>query len=352
MDLPFDAIAEDRPGAKWRALFERHWPAYERWFTRPPRSDAPYYLSCVRALRMHMPELMPTFEALVDLAGGGDVAARFLSMYRPPPYLTACSQAAVSRPAPLLVRNYDYSPRLIEGAMLKTAWAGRAVIAMSDSLWGVLDGINEDGLAVSLSFGGRKAVGDGFGVPILLRYVLETCANLREASAVLQRVPVHMSYNVTVLDADGDFVTAYLAPDRAPVLRADRVCTNHQGEPEWHEHAKATSTLQRERYLNDRLDDGPPDNEALIASFMRPPLYSTALDQGFGTLYTAAYRPAERSVEYRWPGMTWRQSFDEFHEGQLVVRFAQVHAQAHAMRDREINSQAVQPQPRSDSQFH
>ena len=32
MELTFEAIAEDSPGPKWRALFDRFWPAYERWF--------------------------------------------------------------------------------------------------------------------------------------------------------------------------------------------------------------------------------------------------------------------------------------------------------------------------------
>ena len=32
--------------------------------------------------------------------------------------------------------------------------------------------------------------------------------------------------------------------------------------------------------------------------------------QGFGTLYTAAYRPAEGRVDYRWPGQSWTRTFD------------------------------------------
>ncbi len=76
----------------------------------------------------------------------------------------------------MLVRNYDYHPALWDGVLLSSSWTGRRVIAMLDSLWGVLDGINEDGLAVSLAFGGRQVVGEGFGMPLILRYVLETCA--------------------------------------------------------------------------------------------------------------------------------------------------------------------------------
>ena len=60
------------------------------------------------------------------------------------------------------------------------------MLGTSDLLWGLLDGMNEDGLAVSLTFGGRQDVGDGFGIPLVLRYVLETCATVE---AGRQRTP-------------------------------------------------------------------------------------------------------------------------------------------------------------------
>ncbi len=326
MELTFEAIDESRPGPKWRALFERHWAAYERWFLNNAHKPLPYYLTCVRALRSHMPELVPTYEALVELAGGSDVAARFLSMYDPPPYLTACSQAALGAPAPLLVRNYDYSPHLCEGALLRTAWHGRKVIAMSDCLWGVLDGINEDGLAVSLSFGGRRAMGEGFGVPIVLRYVLEFCRSTREAAGVLARVPVHMAYNITLLDAGGEIATVYVSPDRPPLITTDAVTTNHQGEVEWHEHAKATSTLEREQFVKDRLREPDLVPAALVDSFLRPPLYSHSLEEGYGTLYTAAYDPIGRSARILWPGESWTQSIEHFEEGRREVRYRRASA--------------------------
>ena len=34
MEMMFEAIDEDRPGAKWRGVFDRHWHAYSRWFLR------------------------------------------------------------------------------------------------------------------------------------------------------------------------------------------------------------------------------------------------------------------------------------------------------------------------------
>ena len=58
--------------------------------------------------------------------------------------------------APALVRNYDYSPDLCEWVVLSTAWTGLRVLGMSDCLWGLLDGMNDAGLAASLTFGGRR----------------------------------------------------------------------------------------------------------------------------------------------------------------------------------------------------
>ena len=56
-----------------------------------------------------MPELVPTYERLVELAGGDELAARFLSLYRPPGFVVGCTQAAWTRDdAPVLVRNPDY----------------------------------------------------------------------------------------------------------------------------------------------------------------------------------------------------------------------------------------------------
>ena len=87
---------------------------------------------------------------------------------------------------------------------------------MSDCLWGLLDGLNHAGLAASLTFGGRRAVGDGFWIPLVIRYLLETCETVAEAQAVLARVPVHAAQNVTLLDRTGAVVTACLSPDREP----------------------------------------------------------------------------------------------------------------------------------------
>ena len=138
-----------------------------------------------------------------------------------------------------------------------------------------------------------------------------------------------MSYNVTVLDASAAFFTAELAPDRPAVIHPKSIATNHQGTVEWHHHAHATATLERERFLAAHLAERGTTAEAFAQLFFQPPLYATAYGRGFGTLYTAVYRPARGEAEYRWPGVSWRQSFAHFDESAREVRFvAQAPARA------------------------
>ena len=53
---------------------------------------------------------------------------------------------------------------------------------------------------------------------------------------------------------------------------------------------------------------------------LRPPLYATRFHEGFGTPYTAEYRPAEGAARYHWPGRTWAQSLDTFEPGRIQIQ--------------------------------
>ena len=184
------AYRETTPGSRWRALFDATWPAYRSWYTRDGLAARPSLSECRDALARYMPELIPTWERLCRLSGDEPVAARMLSMWRLPAFAVGCSQAVLPGEQPTLVRNYDYDQALFEAVIASTDYSGRRrVIGTSDMLWGLLDGMNDDGLAVSLTFGGRPDVGDGFGIPIVLRYVLETCATVEQAVDALRQDP-------------------------------------------------------------------------------------------------------------------------------------------------------------------
>jgi len=110
-------------------------------------------------------------------------------------FISGCTQMVWTKETPALIRNYDHNSKWFEGILLNSNWL-QPVMGISDCKWGLLDGMNESGLCASLNFRGRNIVGQGFGIPLVIRYLLETCKNVDEAVKSLDRVPVHMGYNV------------------------------------------------------------------------------------------------------------------------------------------------------------
>ena len=315
--LHLRAFEEDEPGDQIAAHLRATWPAFSRWWhggteARPSAAEA------WARLEEHMPELVPTWQRLSAMLGEDPGAAAALALWNPPPFLTGCSQAAVLPGGPALVRNYDWDYRLFDAVVARTSWGGRRVLGMLDCLWGLLDGVNDAGLAVSLTFGGRPQAGQGFGIPVVIRYVLQTCTTAEEAVRALRRVPVHMSYNVTVLDRDGRRATVYLAPDRPAHATSRAVATNYQGKVEWAPYAAAIRTVERQERLEDLLAAGA-DAASVVGALLRPPLYATRFGEGFGTLYTAEYRPDEGVARYYWPAQAWEHSLDKLGAGSITI---------------------------------
>ncbi len=164
-------------------------------------------------------------------------------------------------------------------------------------------------------------VGDGFGIPLIVRYLLETCERTEEAERVLTRVPSHMAYNVTVLDRFGHHVTAYVAPDRTTTLSRDRVTTNHQPGLELSAHALATASPQRLGVLKAHLQVPEESSERFVQSFREAPIHQPIGESGWGTLYSAVYDPEAMSVEYRLPATSWTQAVDRFEEGEREILY-------------------------------
>lgn len=314
LTLTFRARVEAWPGSVWQSWFYAHAPAYRAWYLSGGHSARPSLQSCMTMLATHMPELVPVHQRLVELAGGSELDSRMLSLYSGPPFVTGCSQVAWTRGSPVLIRNYDYPVTRLEGLLLLTSWGRRRVIGMSDCLWGLLDGMNDSGLAVSLTFGGRAVSGDGFAIPLVVRHLLEVCDSVDEACNVLARVPVHASQNLTLVDVSGNFTTAYLGPDRPAHFARTPVSTNHQGSVEWPEYERAVRSLERERWLLRLVGAHDTTLDRLQKAFLEPPVYSESYLAGAGTLYNASYHLAEGRVELRWPHERWSQSFGAFDE--------------------------------------
>lgn len=318
MLVSLKCIEEDKVGEKWRKLFEKFWPYYQKWYLSQGYLSRPGYLTCREKLEEHMPELIPVYEEVCLASGNSDLTSRYLSLYNPPPFMSGCTQVAWNKAPYSLIRNYDYNPKWFEGVLLKTNWL-KPVIGMSDCNWGLLDGINADGLAISLTFGGRKISGEGFGIPLVMRYVLETCKNVSEAVTTLMRLPIHMSYNVTLLDQTGEFKTIYLTPDRGARVDYEQVATNHQGDIEWLEYAEMTATRERKAFLDTMVSDPYQSRDQISAKFLQAPLYNKNFDKSFCTLYSMQYDLEKKSATIFWPNKSIIQSFDSFNECKEVI---------------------------------
>jgi predicted choloylglycine hydrolase len=317
MTLTFDAVDERSPGPKWQARWQRSWPAYQAWFTARGGDNGPNRAECRAAMQHHMPELLPVYDRLVLIAGGSDQAARFLSTWCPPAYLGGCSLAAVAGKKNLrLVRNYDLSPSLNEGFLLRSAWTGRAVMGMVEFLWGLSDGINDAGLVVALAYGGRSETAQGFGITTILRYILETCDSVEAALAVLRRVPSHMAYNLVLADASGATISVALSPGGGVAVMPKPIATNHQNGVA--DRPAFTRSFERHAYL-DGLRVKP---RKLKRHFLKSPLLQDRYAEGFGTLFTAEYNPKKLSLELTLNGTVWQQSLAKFREGQRHVDYA------------------------------
>ena len=229
--VTFRTIDEARPGPKLAAIYAARAASYAAWYLQEGDEARPGAAEGLEALRVHMPELVPAYEQMVTSVGADDpLAARMFTMWRPPGSAIACSQAVLrgGDRGPRLVRNYDYPAELMDAVVLRSNLVNRGVIGVTDAVWGLCDGMNDRGLAISLTFGGRATMGLGFGVPIVVRYLLETCESTAEARTTCAAYPVAHTQNLTIADAGGDVVTAYLNPDRPPSFRRLPIAVNHQ----------------------------------------------------------------------------------------------------------------------------
>lgn len=319
MHLDFRVIVDNPTQDALAGVFGTYWPAYQRWMRHAGRSTAEF---CRQQLTDHMPELVDAHAELVSRFGGGDEVARFLTMYDPPRVVRGCTQLVLdAESGPSLLRTYDHHPRLFDGIVLHSRWCGTDTLVVTDCCWGALDGVNGHGLAIALAFGGRNVRGPGFAAPLICRYILETCADVTEARDALERLPVYMPYTFVVVDRTGDFVTAFLGPDRPAKLVKRRASANHQGAVEWPPYATSSGTLERLACAEHQLQEGR-DSQSARQAFLTAPVWRTDYTRASGTLYCAEYSTSERAVCLRWPGRSERVEIAGVRERRFLVELS------------------------------
>ena len=96
--IEFEAVEELVPGEKWRGALRGDVAGLPRLVPpgRAIRAPGPAPPAGARSSAT-CPSSCPIHERLVELAGGDELAARMLSLYRPPGFIVGCSQGAWTR---------------------------------------------------------------------------------------------------------------------------------------------------------------------------------------------------------------------------------------------------------------
>ena len=320
LEMIFTAVNEDKPGSKWLSRWNLSWPSYRVWFTSTSKNNISRRQS-EAMLSYYMPELMVTYRRMLDLAGGGDLEACFLTQWSPPAYLSGCSIAAVTNDSAMrLVRNYDLAPQLNEGLLMRSCWRNTSVMGMVEFLWGLSDGINAHGLCAALAYGGNQRTAPGFGIALIIRYILETCKTTAEAVTQLGRIPSHMAYNVVVMDNHG--VSASIEMKAGGGIRQvwPSIATNHQASPQIVDRYGLTKTFDRRSFLQTLVAE--QTNPVKLADiFLKSPLFQSNYSEGFGTLFTAEYDPSALLQTIHWHYAKWRNSLTSFSERSIRINF-------------------------------
>ena len=273
-----------------------------------------------------MPELLPIYERLVELAGGGDLAARFLACTARRPTCWAARRPCGPGRTPPWCATTTTAPRCSRAPCSVTRWL-RPVIAMADCSVGRArrhQRRRPGRLAVVRRQEDRGRRLRHTPDPALRPGVLRRrarrprryCGGSRPHA--LQRDAV---------DREGAFATVYVCPGRPAVVTDSRVCTNHQqrveiGRPRQDElDGRAPEVPGRQAGGPGR--DGDPGSSAVFCG--RP---STT---------RATNRPSARSTRRRTiPAAcggvplaardTLRQSFSNFEEEETMIHLKPLRA--------------------------
>lgn len=133
---------------------------------------------------------------------------------------------------PIMGRNYDwyYEIQKYTESYLTMPEGAYWSLGNSDIFVGREDGLNECGLAVAMALVPPKEFKPGINFALVVRAILDKCANVSEAVNFLQNVSYVRSDNYLLVDKEGDMAVVEASPRKIRVRRPEEgaiVATNH-----------------------------------------------------------------------------------------------------------------------------
>ena len=205
-------------------------------FPAIPEENIEFGARCYQEVQQFYPDLIPEFQGFakgwqVDEARLG----AFVSGLGVFDTTGKCSVFAYrNRDSVIFGRNYDllYKFRKTTESCLVAPQDKFAYISQSDVFIGRCDGINEQGLAIAMSFVNGTTIQPGVTFHFVIRKVLETCRTVDEAIAVIQSTNVASTNNFLVADAARNIAVVESAPQgcavRYPLENEPFLCITNQ----------------------------------------------------------------------------------------------------------------------------
>lgn len=136
-------------------------------------------------------------------------------------------------------RNYDsyYSFKKYIASYLTLPEDGYGSLGHSDIFVGREDGVNEKDLAIAMTGVAEKIIKPGINFPLIIRCVLDKCANVEEGVKTLSNAHFSTTSNYLVADKEGNMAVIEASPDKVRARNPEEgdsfiVCTNHFLHPE------------------------------------------------------------------------------------------------------------------------
>ncbi|WP_082235134.1 C45 family autoproteolytic acyltransferase/hydolase [Halobacillus massiliensis] len=211
-----------------------------------------------------------------------------------------------------LIRNYDYMPKTYEGrySFFQPSDGGYAIAGPTQRITGRMDGMNEHGLVMGYNFMHRKKPGKGFICCMIGRLVLESCANVDEAVAMLKEIPHRHSFSYIVFDPSNRTYIVEASP-RGVEVRESNVCTNHFELQKKENRNHLTDSLKRMESINNARGHIRGPYEAFRhMNDTDKGVFSKQYRNWAGTIHTSGYLPQEMKTWFALGGDQEPEEFD------------------------------------------
>jgi len=300
-------------------------PPFARYMTSGPEEWAAQHYAEEEALyRQFCPGLLEEVQGVADVLQVPPARVRYnYESYLIPP---RCSHFAllpqITQSGHTLVgRSYEFGSEMNDNRLLITRPQGKySHIGPSSILLGRLDGMNDQGLVVTMSAGGipvglygnlRPPVQKGFHFWVVIRSILENCRNVDEGLAWLKQVPCGGNPILILADRTGKAARAEVygpsvcVEEIGPHSAAGHVCaTNHFLSPALQPHSTPArrNSLTRLQRIEEMVEQAGKGLEREDARRLLSTLYPHGLcchfyKEFFGTLYSEIFDPMAGTLE-------------------------------------------------------